>query len=45
MYDEFNPSKHEILTGVVTRVDPRNGNVSLRIGTGTDSTEALLMAG
>ncbi|MCI9511607.1 MAG: transcription termination/antitermination protein NusA, partial [Oscillibacter sp.] len=33
------------LTGVVTRVDPRNGNVSLRIGTGTESTEALLMAG
>ena len=30
---------------MVTRVDPRNGNVSLRIGTGTDSTEALLMAG
>ena len=45
MYDEFNSKQHEILTGVVTRVDPRNGNVSLRIGTGTDSTEALLMAG
>ncbi|MDR3984979.1 transcription termination factor NusA [Dysosmobacter sp.] len=45
VYDEFNSKQHEILTGVVTRVDPRNGNVSLRIGTGTDSTEALLMAG
>ena len=30
---------------MVTRVDPRNGNVNLRIGTGTESTEALLMAG
>jgi N utilization substance protein A len=30
---------------VVTRVDPRNGNVFLRIGTGSESTEALLMAG
>ena len=45
VYDEFNSKQHEILTGVVTRMDPRNGNVSLRIGTGTDSTEALLMAG
>ncbi len=45
VYDEFNSKQHEILTGIVTRVDPRNGNVSLRIGTGTESTEALLMAG
>lgn len=45
VYEEYNSKQHEILTGVVTRVDPRNGNVSLRIGTGTDSTEALLMAG
>ena len=45
VYDEFNSKQHEILTGVVPRVDPRNGNVSLRIGTGTESTEALLMAG
>ena len=45
VYDEFNSKQHERLTGVVTRVDPRNGNVSLRIGTGTESTEALLMAG
>ena len=45
VYDEFNSKQHEILTGVVTRIDPRNGNVSLRIGTGRESTEALLMAG
>lgn len=45
VYDEFNSKQHEILTGVVTRMDPRNGNVSLRIGTGTESTEALLMSG
>jgi len=44
-YDEFNSKQPEILTGVVTRIDPRNGNVSLRIGTGSESTEALLMAG
>ena len=45
IYDEFNSKQHEILTGVVTRIDPRNGNVSLRIGTGNESTEALLMSG
>ena len=45
VYDEFNSKQHEILTGVVTRVDPRTGGVSLRIGTGTESTEALLTAG
>ena len=45
VYDEFNSKQHEILTGVVTRIDPRNGNVSLRIGTGNESTEALLMSG
>ena len=45
VYDEFNSKQHEILTGVVTRIDPRTGNVSLRIGTGTESTEALLMSG
>ena len=45
VYNEFNSKQHEILTGVVTRIDPRSGNASLRIGTGTDSTEALLMAG
>jgi N utilization substance protein A len=45
VYDEYNSKQHEILTGVVTRIDPRNGNVSLRIGTGTESTEALLMSG
>jgi len=45
VYDEFNSKQHEILTGVVTRIDPRTGNVSLQIGTGSESTEALLRAG
>ncbi|MBR3641361.1 MAG: transcription termination/antitermination protein NusA, partial [Oscillibacter sp.] len=45
VYDEFNSKQHEILTGVVTRIDPRTGAVSLHIGTGTESTEALLLAG
>ena len=45
VYDEFNSKQHEILTGVVTRIDPRTNAVSLRIGTGTESTEALLLSG
>ena len=44
VYDEFNSKQHEILTGVVSRMDPRTGNVSLRIGTGPESTEAMLAA-
>ena len=45
VYDEFNSKQHKILTGVVTRIDPRTNAVSLRIGTGTESTEALLLSG
>ena len=45
VYEEYNSKQHEILTGVVTRIDPRTNAVSLRIGTGTESTEALLLAG
>ncbi|MCI9348790.1 MAG: transcription termination/antitermination protein NusA [Oscillibacter sp.] len=45
VYNEFNSKQHEILTGVVIRVDPRNGAVTLKIGTGADAAEALLMAG
>ena len=42
IYDEFNSKQHEILTGTVTRIDPRSGAVHLRIGTGSESTEATL---
>ena len=42
IYDEFNSKQHEILTGTVTRIDPRSGSVHLRIGTGSESTEAVL---
>lgn len=42
VYDEFTSKQHEILTGVVSRIDPRSGNVSLRIGTGVESTDAIL---
>ena len=44
VYDEFNSKEHEILTGVVSHVEPRNGNVSIRISSNSDHTEALLTA-
>ena len=42
IYDEWGSKQHEILTGTVVRIDPRNGNVILKIGSGTESTEAVL---
>lgn len=42
IYDEFTSKEHEILTGIVTRVEPRNGSVSIRIGSNSESTEAML---
>ncbi|MBR3570321.1 MAG: transcription termination/antitermination protein NusA, partial [Oscillibacter sp.] len=44
VYEEFNSKQHEILTGTVTRIDPRNNNVTLRIGTGSEATDAVLTA-
>ena len=45
VFDQFASKTQEILTGVVSRVDPRTGALSLRIGTGADVTEALLPPG
>ncbi len=42
IYDEWGSKQHEILTGTVVRIDPRNGNVILKIGSGSESTEAVL---
>ena len=44
IYDEFSSKEHEIVTGLVTRIDPRSGAVSLRIGSGNESTEGHLAA-
>ena len=45
IYDEFSSKEHELLTGVITRIDPRSGAVSLRIGSGNEATDAFLSAG
>lgn len=42
IYEEFTSKEHEILTGIVSRVDPRNGAVSIRISSNSEFTEALL---
>lgn len=42
IYVEFNSKQHEILTGTVLRVDPRTGNVTLRLGVGAEATDAVL---
>ena len=44
VYEEFNSKEHEILTGVVSHVEPRNGSVSIRISSNSEYTEALLPA-
>jgi len=45
VYDEFTSKEHEILTGVVTRIDPRTGGVSIQIGGENEHTEAMLSSG
>ena len=42
IYDEFCGKEHELLTGVVTRIDPRNGSVTLRLHSGAEFTDAYL---
>ncbi len=45
IFDEFSSKEHEILSGLVTRIDPRNGGVSLRLTSGSEWTEAYLAPG
>ena len=45
IFDEFSAKEHEILTGLVTRIDPRTGGASLRITSGSEFTEAYLAPG
>ena len=45
VYDEFTSKEHEILTGVVSRIDSRTGGVSIQIGSNSEHTEAMLSSG
>lgn len=42
IYDEFCSKEHEILSGLVMRIDPRNGAANIRISSGKEFTEAFL---
>ncbi len=42
IYEEFTSKEHEILTGVVSHIEPRNGSVSIRISSNSEYTDAML---
>ena len=42
VFDQFTTKEHELLTGTITRIDPRNGAVVLRIAAGDQRTDAFL---
>ena len=44
VFEEFTSKEHEILTGVVSHIEPRNGSVSIRIASNSEFTEAMLAA-
>ena len=44
IYEEFTSKEHEILTGIVTRIEPKTGAVSIRIASNSEFTEAMLAA-
>ena len=44
IYDEFTSKEHEILTGVVSKIEPRTGSASIKISSNSEFTEALLSA-
>jgi len=42
IFDEFTSKEQEILTGVVSRIEPRTGSVSIKINSNSEYTEAML---
>ncbi len=44
VYDEFTSKEHEILSGIVNRIEPRTGSVSIQISSNSEFTEAMLAA-
>jgi len=45
IFDSFSSKEHEILTGTVLRIEPQSGDMTIRIGSGSDKTDAYLSAG
>ncbi len=44
VFTEYSSKEHEILSAVVSRVDPRNGNIILKMNSDGEETEAVLSA-
>ena len=44
VYEQFTSKEHEILTGTVSRIDPRNGSLSIKISSNSEYTEAVMPA-
>jgi N utilization substance protein A len=44
IFESFSSKEHEILTGTVLRIEPKSGDMTIRIGTGADRTDAYLGA-
>ena len=45
IYESFSSKEHDMITGNVVRVDPRNGGVTVRLFSGSEHTDAYLSAG
>ena len=45
IFDSFSSKEHEILTGTVLRIEPQSGDMTIRIGSGNDKTDAYLAGG
>ncbi|MDR0905967.1 MAG: transcription termination factor NusA [Oscillospiraceae bacterium] len=45
VFDEFTSREHEILTGTVAHIEPKNGSVSIQISSNSEFTEAVLPVG
>ncbi|MGE4353622.1 MAG: transcription termination factor NusA [Oscillospiraceae bacterium] len=44
IFEEFTSKEHEILTGIVTKIEPRTGSASIKISSNSEFTEAMLAA-
>ncbi len=42
IFDEFTSKEQEILTGTVSRIEPRTGSISIKINSNSEYTEAML---
>jgi N utilization substance protein A len=45
VFERFTSKEHEVLTGLVSRIDPKTGNVYVKLSTSTGVTEGVLAAG